>query len=230
MNHETKTLTVEKMNASGQGLARLATLSGVDHDGDTYAKGAFTWKKGGEQWAPILPAHNRTAMPLGKARVYEDGDTVYAELHLNLATQAGRDWHETLKFDLEKGGAVQEWSYGFAVLDHAKEQRDGQTVRVLKQVDVHEVSPVIRGAGIGTATLSLKTQAGDGAAPCGTCGGSGKSADDADCPTCKGTGHAHEGEMSEDEAGEVSGPLLAAMELLSELQAALEQLGAYRNG
>jgi HK97 family phage prohead protease len=158
---ETKTLTVEKMDDAGHGTARIAVLSGIDHDGDTYAKGAFSWKKGGEQWVPILPAHNRTAMPLGKARVYEDGDAVLAELHLNLKTEAGRDWHETLKFDLEKGGAVQEWSYGFGVIDYAKENRDGAAVRVLKRVDVHEVSPVVRGAGVGTGTLSMKARRDD---------------------------------------------------------------------
>lgn len=162
MDTETKHMRVEKMDDAGHGLARIATLSAVDHDGDTYAKGAFSWKKTGDQWVPILPAHNRTAMPLGKARVYEDGDAAYAELHLNLNTEAGRDWHATLKFDLEKGGAVQEWSYGFRVIDHARESRDGASVRVLKRLDVDEVSPVVRGAGIGTRTLSLKAKDSDG--------------------------------------------------------------------
>lgn len=157
MRTETKQLTVEKMDDAGHGLARIAVLSGVDHDGDTYAKGAFSWKKDKEQWVPILPAHDRKAMPLGKARVYEDGDAAYAELFLNLNTEAGRDWHETLKFDLAKGGAVQEWSYGFGVEDYGQEKRDGATVRVLKRVDVHEVSPVVRGAGVGTRTVSMKS-------------------------------------------------------------------------
>lgn len=158
MRTETKQLTIEKMDEAGKGLARIAVLSAVDHDGDTYAKGAFSWKKGGAQWVPILPAHDRTAMPLGKARVYEDGDAVLAELHLNLNTDAGRDWHETLKFDLATGNAIQEWSYGFGVLDFGKERRDNANVRVLKQVDVHEVSPVVRGAGVGTGTLSMKSR------------------------------------------------------------------------
>ncbi|MBN9334963.1 HK97 family phage prohead protease [Devosia sp.] len=155
---ETKSLTVEKMDEVGQGLARIAILSSVDHDGDTYVKGAFSWAKGGEQWVPILPAHNRDAMPLGKARVYEQGDEVFAELYLNLNTEAGRDWHETLKFDLEKGGAVQEWSYGYSVLEAVKERRGSEMVRVLKRLKVDEVSPVVRGAGVGTGTLSMKAR------------------------------------------------------------------------
>lgn len=163
MKNETKSLTIEKMESSGQGLARIANLSAVDHDGDTYVAGAFSWKEGGDQWVSILPAHQRAAMPLGKARVYEDGDGAFAELHLNLNTEAGKDWHSTLKFDLEKGNAVQEWSYGFGVLDSGIEDRNGERVRVLKRLDVHEVSPVLRGAGVGTTTLSMKSRGGFGA-------------------------------------------------------------------
>jgi phage head maturation protease len=157
MKTETKSLTIEKMDGEGKGLARIAILSAVDSDGDTYLPGAFSWKDGGEQWAPILPAHDRRAMPLGKARIYEEGDAALAELFLNLDTQAGKDWHKTLKFDLETGKSVQEYSYGFGVLDDAMEQRDGKHVRVLKRLDVHETSPVIRGAGVGTGTLSMKS-------------------------------------------------------------------------
>ncbi len=157
MKHETKSLTIEEMDGEGQGLARIAILSAVDSDGDTYAPGAFSWKNGGEQWVSIVPAHQRHAMPLGKARIYEEGDAAYAELNLNLTTQAGSDWHKTLKFDLENGPSVQEYSYGFGVLDHAREMREGLEVRVLKRLDVHEVSPVLRGAGIGTGTLSMKS-------------------------------------------------------------------------
>lgn len=155
---EIKGLVVEKMDASGHGLARLATMTDVDHDGDTYSPGAFSWKEGGEQWVPMLPAHQRTEMPIGKARVYEKDGVAYAELHLNLDTVAGREWHASLKFDLATGKPAQEWSYGFGVIDAVREQRGTDPVRNLKRVDVHEVSPVVRGAGVGTATLAMKSR------------------------------------------------------------------------
>lgn len=161
MKTETKSILVEKMDDAGHGLARLATLSAVDHDGDTYAPGAFTWKPGAEQWAPMLPAHNRSAMPIGKVRVYEDGGVAFAELHLNLDTAAGKDWQSHLKFDLARGVPAQEWSYGFGTVEATFEQRGEDRVRVLKRVDVHEVSPVVRGAGIGTATLAMKGRFGE---------------------------------------------------------------------
>lgn len=153
---QTKGMTIEAMDEAGKGLARIAVLSAVDHDGDTYLPGAFSWKAGGFQWTQILPAHDRWACPLGKARVYEDGDAAYAELNLNLDTEEGRNWHAALKFDLAKGAPIQEWSYGFDVMDADYEIRGDARVRKLKKLDVHEVSPVLRGAGIGTGTLALK--------------------------------------------------------------------------
>jgi|GEM_PF-731250 len=159
-------VALKALDDAGHGLARIARLSAIDSDGDTYAPGAFGAKEAA-QWAAILPGHDWKALPLGKARVYEEGDEALAELHLNLASQAGRDWHAALKFDLEgccgsdAGAApsIQEWSYGFHILDSAKEQRDGETVRVLKRLKVYEVSPVVMGAGVGTGTLAMKSRA-----------------------------------------------------------------------
>tara|TARA_B100000678_G_scaffold215337_2_gene182639 strand:+ start:2462 stop:3181 length:720 start_codon:yes stop_codon:yes gene_type:complete len=154
---QVKTLTIESMDDAGSGLARLAQLSAVDSDGDTYAPGAFAWKEGGGQWTHILPAHDRRAMPLGKAWVFEEGDWAKAKFYLNLETQAGRDWHATLKFDLAKGEPVQQWSYGFDTLDMDFQMRGSDRVRLLKRLDVDEISPVVRGAGVGTGTISIKS-------------------------------------------------------------------------
>ncbi|MFZ5749088.1 MAG: HK97 family phage prohead protease [Pseudomonadota bacterium] len=152
-----KAMTITDMTDTGTGRARIAMLSEVDSDGDTYERGAFSWKDGVGQWAPMLAAHNRSRMPFGKAMVFEQSDEALADLRLNLDTQAGRDWHAALKFDLETGQPVQEWSYGYEVLDAVFRGYGQAKVRVIKQVDVHEVSTVVRGAGIGTATLSIKS-------------------------------------------------------------------------
>lgn len=149
-----KRVALEKLDDGGTGLARIATLSAVDSDGDTYARGAF-----GEQQVKVLPAHDSMAVPIGRARVFEREDEALAEFRLNLDTAAGREWHAALKFDFESGQPLQEWSYGFRIVDSSTEVRDGQRVRVLKKLKVHEISPVVLGAGVGTATLALKGRA-----------------------------------------------------------------------
>jgi hypothetical protein len=158
----TKTgVALKQLDEAGRGLARIATLSAVDHDGDTYAPGAFAAADGAEQFVVVRDSHSRQGVSLGKARLYEEGDEALAAFALNLDTEAGREWHAALKFDLDaerSGGApLQEWSYGFRILDAVQETRDGERVRVLKKLKVHEISPVVVGAGIGTATLALKS-------------------------------------------------------------------------
>lgn len=152
-----KSMAIKEMDESGKGLAELATLSAVDNDGDTYERGAFAWKPGGHQWAMMMPAHDRRKMPFGKARVYEEGDTAFAELNLNLKTEAGREWHQALLFDLQTGDPVQEWSYGYNIVDMDYRVSGSSRVRVLKKLDVDEVSPVLRGAGVGTRTIAIKS-------------------------------------------------------------------------
>lgn len=152
-----KSVTIEKMDEAGKGRARIAQLSAIDKDGDTYAKGAFTWKTGGGQWVMMIPAHNKQAMPFGKAWLTEEGDFAVADFTLNLDTQAGKDWHAALQFDLKNGAPVQEWSYGFTTLKAGRVMRDGKQARELQQLDVFEISPVLRGAGTRTGTLALKS-------------------------------------------------------------------------
>lgn len=152
----TKNLTIKEMDEGGKGLARIATLSAVDHDGDTYLPGAFGWKSGG-QWCSILPAHDRRATPLGKARVYEEGDQALAELSFNLDIPEAKGWHSAIMFDLAQGESVQEYSYGYNLVEFDYEQRGSDRVRKFKKVEVLEVSPVLKGAGIGTGTLSIKS-------------------------------------------------------------------------
>ena len=53
--------------------------------------------------------------------------------------------------------ALQEWSYGYAVLDGPSGLFEGKRVRELRKLDVFEVSPVLKGAGVGTSTLAIKS-------------------------------------------------------------------------
>ena len=75
-----------------------------------------------------------------------------------LTTQAGRDHFETLKFDIQNGTPLQEWSYTFDIEDAEPGEHGGEKVQLLKKLKVHSVDPVFRGAGVATATLGAKAK------------------------------------------------------------------------
>jgi hypothetical protein len=57
---------------------------------------------------------------------------------------------------VQEMGAAQQWSYGYKILEAELGNFQGERVQFLKSVQVFEASPVIRGAGIATRTISAK--------------------------------------------------------------------------
>lgn len=156
---ERKTVAAALKAAGDDGSfeAVIATFGVVDHDGDILDHGAFA-----SHPVPVLPAHDAQHVPLGKALIEERGRQAVAVGQFNLDIPAARDWHSALKFDLANvQPPVQEWSWGFRVAgpDGARpDQVDGLPVRRLMKLDQREVSPVLRGASIGTGTLAAKNR------------------------------------------------------------------------
>lgn len=146
-----KNFRLKQVAGEGKVTAVLATLNQVDKDGDLTLPGAF-----GQQQAPIMPAHDWMSVPLGKASIRETDDEALVDLNFNLEVDAGRDWYNALKFDFENGEPLQQYSYGYDILEADQEERDGVKVQLLKSVKVHEVSPVLLGAGVATRTLAVK--------------------------------------------------------------------------
>lgn len=143
--------SLKAISEKGEGTAVFATLNVVDLDGDVTLPGAF-----GEQVAPMVPAHDWQEAPIGKALIHEVGNEAHADFKLNLATSAGKDWYEALKFDLDHPPAKQQYSYGFSIIESEMGDHEGQRVRFLKKLKIHEVSPVLLAAGLATRTLALK--------------------------------------------------------------------------
>lgn len=150
-----KAFSDQKAMEKGEGSAVIAELNVIDLDGDVTLPGAF-----GEQHVNVLPAHDFHSPRLGKGVLKEDGDFAISEFKFNLDEDAktSKEWYSSLKFDMENGQPLQEWSYGFEIVDSEFGEFQGKQVRFLKSLKVHEISPVIRGAGIGTQTLSLKNK------------------------------------------------------------------------
>lgn len=133
-------------------VARFATLNVIDADQDVTLPGAF-----GEQEVRIQPAGHKTRdFMIGKGRIFEQNGEAIVEARLNLGTTAGKDAYEALKFDLEHGRPLQEWSYIFDIEDSELGQHEGEDVRFLKRLRVYSVDPVFLGAGVRTQTMSVK--------------------------------------------------------------------------
>ncbi len=149
MNH--KSFYVKQLEGDGTGSAVFATLNVVDKDGDVTLPGAF-----GKQTAVVVPTHDWSSVPLGKGTTREAGDEAIVDFKLNLDSPTAKEWHSALKFDLDEGPRKQEWSYGFDILEESRGEFKGEQVRFLKSLRIHEVSPVLVGAGVNTRTLSMK--------------------------------------------------------------------------
>ena len=135
----------------------------VDHDGEIIEMGAFdqSIQKGGQSVAWF---HDQSA-PVGKVidaapiQLSQDDETarqqgrLKAVMQFNLNTQRGRDAFADVEF-----GSVKEWSVGFRALEDDLERLDGgENVRVIKNLDWVEVSPVLRGASPDTQTITAKS-------------------------------------------------------------------------
>lgn len=143
---------IKAIDDAGKGTAVIATLNVVDSDGDVTLPGAF-----GAQLAKMIPAHDWSHVPLGKAQIREDGNNVLADFEMNLEIEDAMDWYRALKFDMEKGKPLMEWSYGFTIIKESFGEHNGQDVRFLEGLKVHEISPVVAGAGVDTRTVDIKS-------------------------------------------------------------------------
>lgn len=148
-----------KKDKPGAFTARIATLNVIDKDGDVTVPGAFPEGK-----TILISSYMHGSwmgeLPVGKGVIHEKGDDVLVEGDFNLKSDTGKEHYETVKFAPE----LQEWSYGFRVIEAEEDtEYEGNHVqRILKKLDVFEASPVLRGAGMNTATLAIKKEKEEG--------------------------------------------------------------------
>jgi len=151
---DTKRLGRVDIKSAGKGefTAVIARYGVIDKDGDVTIPGAH---KDGATVVVSAYGHQSWggALPVGKATLRTDGTKTVAEGQFFMDTSHGRDTFETVK----QLGDMGQWSYGFDVVDSEMGEKDGQRVRFLKAQDIHEVSPVLIGAGVDTRTLSTKS-------------------------------------------------------------------------
>ena len=140
-----------KLEANGIFKALFAPFGVIDKGGDWTEPGAF----GNQNVVISSYGHGSTLdgrLPVGKGKIYdgEEGGIVEGKFFLN--TTGGLDTYNTVK----ELGELQQWSYYLPVVVSEMGTREGKRVRILKKIQVGEVSPVLRGMGNGTRTLAIK--------------------------------------------------------------------------
>lgn len=141
----------------GTVTAVFSTFNVKDSDGDVTLPGAFEdgadvviSAYGHKSWDGVLP------VGLGTIRTTKTEAILDGEFFVD--TTAGLDTFRAVKALASKG--LGEWSYGYDPVKFSFGEHDGERVRFLEQQKVHEVSPVLLGAGVNTRTLAAKS-AGD---------------------------------------------------------------------
>lgn len=153
MVSERKSLPVELKTDGAEGslVALFSTYNTIDHDGDVVVPGAFTSGKA----VPIGAwQHEMRSLPIGRGTIVDGTDGARLDGQLFTDTSHGSDTYRTLKGLSE----LTEWSYIFEPKKWSQGEFEGKQVRFLEQIDVWSVDPVLRGAGIGTGTESIKSR------------------------------------------------------------------------
>jgi hypothetical protein len=141
------------VDRAGRFVAVFSTFSCIDHDGDVTLPSAFA---GMEGKAVPLSAYGHSswdgAVPIGSGTIHSTSTHAEIHGHLLMDTEAGRAMHSALK---DHGS---ELSYGFTITRATRGTFRGEPVRFLHEVNIWEVSFVLRGAGLGTGLVELDAE------------------------------------------------------------------------
>lgn len=139
-----------KADDAGTFRATFSTFNVIDRDGDVTMPGAF---EAGQKARIAQWGHAWHLPAIGKGSLGADEKAAWFDGAFFLDMAAGKETYLAVK-GLED---LQEWSYGYEILEATYGQFEDQSVRFLKQLRVIEVSPVMLGAGIGTHTDAIKS-------------------------------------------------------------------------
>lgn len=147
-------LRVEVKSADkGEVAAVFSTFNVRDSDGDVTLPGAF------EDGAPVVISDfNHTSWgdkrPVGEGKIRTTKSEAVMDGRFFMDVPDARAAFIVVKGLADAG--LGEWSYGFDTLEAENGTFDGEDVQFLKRLNVFEVSPVLRGAGVNTRTLAVK--------------------------------------------------------------------------
>lgn len=139
--------------------AVVSVFGNVDAYGDVVAPGAFKRSLEERMPLPIAWAHNDTIPPIGVAQTAkETSEGLFVKFLLFVDQEDDHPVARQVWTGL-KQGAIKEFSFGYRVREAEWETRDGQDVRILKDIDIFEASPVWIGANPQTRLVAVKDAA-----------------------------------------------------------------------
>lgn len=161
MNHKESITDIKVLDAT-EGIveAFVNTMGVIDADGDVIDPSAFDSSIENNLPLPVLQGHDQSKV-IGKVidakpvRMLGDEYKLHATMQINMEKEIGRD-----AFSDIQGEYVQRWSVGFNLTpDNVEMERtvEGDTIRRIKELDLVEVSTVIRGASPDTLTIAAKS-------------------------------------------------------------------------
>lgn len=138
--------------AEGEFTAVFSTFNVIDRDGDVTRPGAFEdgtevriSAYGHASWGGVLP--------VGKGLIHSNDTEAWVDGQFFMDTDQGKNTFLTVK----AMGALQEWSYSVHPTKNSFGEFEGQRVQFLEKLaGPDEVSPVLKGAGLRTRTLTTK--------------------------------------------------------------------------
>lgn len=140
-----------EVNADEAGTfkAVVNTLGVIDHDGDMIKKGAL----GEPKEVYLLYQHSYSDMPIGKGVIKEVGDSIEMEGQFFLNTGRGKEAYEVTK----SAPQLSQFSVGFFSLKEGTQKVGDKRVNIIEDIDVIEVSKVLRGASPDTRLIGVKS-------------------------------------------------------------------------
>lgn len=140
---EQKSIDYDEENNIGIVKGYASTFENMDRAEDVIASGAFDktildFKASGRP-VRMLWQHNSTDLIGGYPadKMYIDEKGLFVQGNINLETQRGRE-----AYALAKQGVLSDFSIGFRIMDFEIEKEDDKIIRVIKELELFEISLV----------------------------------------------------------------------------------------
>jgi len=128
---------VKASDGEGNFEGYAAVFNNVDHGDDIILPRAFTKVRTGRNGRLKLALHHNLRQLIGNAEFHQDEKGLRVKGKINLNVSYARDAYE-----LMKDGTLDSMSIGYTTITAAYEEREGRTIRLIKEAELWEASVV----------------------------------------------------------------------------------------